>query len=244
MRNDQLITVGAAQMYLQRCGWDLHGSAKRAVKALRCGLGERPRRAGRGIDLDAGQGPPGAGRGDAHARQRARLDLAGGGDLCQGAGALHGRNADGGRATCRSMVELPGGAIHPRVLRQRLRLQGTFDFQEGDAALVGGHDESLRWDGEGGDGGLLKGGPQGLLEGGQVGKGARGVLPRVGGGLGLPECRCWGEQGLQAVAVFGHHGLLVEGQQVVKGLAFDPRAGRTRGAGLTLVAARRAARQE
>ena len=37
---------------------------------------------------------------------------------------------------------------------------------------------SLRWDGEGGDGGLLKGGPQGLLEGGQVGQGARGVLTR------------------------------------------------------------------
>ena len=70
-------------------------------------------------------------------------DLPWGGDLRQGACPLHRCNTDGGRATCRSMVELPRGAIHPRVLRQRPWVEGAFDFQEGDAALVGGeHDES------------------------------------------------------------------------------------------------------
>ena len=102
----------------------------------------------------------------------------------------------------------------------------------------------LRRDGQGRDGGLLKGGPQRVLEGRRVRQGPRRVLARGGGGLGLRQRRGRGEQGLQPVAVFRDHGLLVESQQVVDGLAFDPGAGRAGGRGLALVATRRAARQE
>ena len=140
-------------------------------------------------------------------------------------------------------AEPPGGAIHPRVLCHRPRVQGTFDLQEGDAALVGGNLHRLRRDGQGRDGGLLKGGPQRVPQGRRVRQGPRRVLARGGGGLGLRQCRRRGEQGLQPVAVFRDHGLLVESQQVVDGLAFDPGAGRAGGRGLALVAARRAARQ-
>ena len=140
-------------------------------------------------------------------------------------------------------AEPPGGAIHPRVLRHRPRVQGAFDLQKGDAALVGGDHHRLRRDGQGRDGGLLKGGPQRVLQGRRVRQGPRRVLARGGRGLGRRQRRRRGEQGLQAVAVFGDHGLLVQGQQVVHGLAFDPGAGRAGGRGLALVAARRAARQ-
>ena len=109
--------------------------------------------------------------------------------------------------------------------------------------MVGGDLHGLRRDGQGGHGGLLKGSPQRVPQGRRVRQGSRRVLARGGGGLGLTECRGRGEQGLQAVAVFRDHGLLVEGQQVVDGLTFDPWAGGAGGRGLALVAARRAARQ-
>ena len=44
--------------------------------------------------------------------------------------------------------------------------------------------------------------------------------------LGLGQCRGRGEQGGQAVTVFGDHGLLVKRQQVRQGLAFPHGAGR------------------
>ena len=118
-------------------------------------------------------------------------------------------------------AEPPGGAIHPRVLRHCHRVEGAFDLQKRDAALVRGDHDGLRRDGQGSDGGLLKGGPQSVLQGGRGGKGARGVLTRGSRGLGRRQRRRWGEQGLQPVAVFRDHGLLVEGQQVIDGLAFD-----------------------
>ena len=76
-------------------------------------------------------------------------------------------------------------------------------------------------DSQGGDGGLLKGRAQGAWKA-RVGKSPRGVRTRDGrwsGPAPVPRRR---EQGGQAVAVFGDHGLLVEGQQVIEGRASRP----------------------
>ena len=121
----------------------------------------------------------------------------------------------------RSAGQLPGGAKHPRGLRQAGRVQGAFDFEKGDAPAVRRDDHLPRRNLQGRDGLGDKGGAQGLPKRRQVGKRAVGRLT-CGAPCGRRLCprRCGREQGLQAVDVFRQHRLLVEAQEALDGLLF------------------------
>jgi hypothetical protein len=110
--------------------------------------------------------------------------------------------------------------IPPSGRQQAGGVQGTFDFQKGDTTPIGcdddlGGGQLQRHDGLGDEDGA-----QGLAKRCQVGKRSFGCL--AGGALCRRRGQGWGglEQGLQAVDVFGQHGLAVEIQEALNGLLF------------------------
>ena len=128
--------------------------------------------------------------------------------------------------------QLPGGTKHAGGLRQAGRVQGTFDFQKGDAVPIGREDYFRLGDLQRRDSVGDKGLAAHLTKPGQVGK-------RAVGRLGQGWCRL--QQGLQAVDVFLEQRFAVEREEALDGLLFHRRAGRCLRRQAALVPARVAA---